>query len=493
MRSVLHLLIALPALALSEPCPVIPAPARVDPLPGFWPGAGTGSIESCTRILREGDASTYVLAVAEDGIVIRAGSDEALHHARQTLWWLMDAADGKPIPAVRIEDAPRFRWRGLMLDESRHFFGKEEVKRLLDVMSLLKMNIFHWHLTDEPAWRIEILKWPRLTTVGATGSWSDRTRPAAFYTQADIREIVRYAADRHIIIVPEIDLPGHANAATRAYPEFGAPGEGRWNGFTFHPAREGTYRFLEDVLTEVAGLFPGPWIHIGGDEVHYGNQSWTNDPEIIAHTRDQGFRSALELEHAFVRRMATFVQQKLGKTVVGWDEITQAGLDPARSVAMWWHHEKPQVLATAIERRFGVVLTPRHPCYFDFVQHESHQSGRRWDGFNPLERVYAFPDPVKDALARALPDQVLGIEACVWSERIDTPERMAYMTYPRLAALAEAAWSPHGRKDFDSFQQRLPRLLRELDRRKIRYFNVFDPASTPEPIGPSKPDVLADG
>ncbi len=437
-------------------------------------------------------AENYSLVVSTAGITIRASSAAGLFYGVQSLLQMASAhvvMAGKPLnlPAVTIADVPRFQWRGVMLDESRHFFGKKTVKELLDVMAALKMNRFHWHLTDADGWRIEIKKYPRLTKIGGKGSWSDTNAPVAFYTQADIREIVAYARERHIMVIPEIDMPGHATAASRAYPEISGGGTGQWAGFTFNPAREETYRFLEDVLREVAALFPGLYIHLGGDEVHYGNQSWSSDPEIVKFTRDQGLTNAVELEQYFVRRMAGVIH-KLGKTTMGWDEIAGAGVPPSNSAVMWWRHDKTQLLTQLFERDYRVVLCPRLPCYLDFVQDETHQHGRRWkEKFNTLADSYQFPEPVTDGLIPAGKEgNVLGVQACLWTERIQNRERLAFMTYPRLAALAEAAWTPAMAKDFNSFINRIPAFLRELDRQNIPYFNPFAPVKTPEPIGPTK-------
>jgi len=434
----------------------------------------------------------YSLVVATTGITVRAAAPAGLFYGVQSLLQMASAqaatrGEAVTLPDVSIADAPRFEWRGLMLDESRHFFGKQTVKELLDVMASLKLNRFHWHLTDEPGWRIEIKKYPRLTQAGAKGNWSDANAPAQFYTQADIREIVAYAAARHIMVIPEIDMPGHATAACRAYPEFSGGGQGQWDGFTFNPAKEGTYVFLEDILKEVAALFPGSYLHLGGDEVHYGNQSWSTNPEIVKFTKEHGLKDAAELEQYFVRRMAGVIN-RLGKTTMGWDEIAGAGVTPSNSAVMWWRHDQPQLLTQMLEQNYRVVLCPRVPCYFDFVQDGSHQQGRRWNGsFNTLADVYQFPEPLTDRLIPAGKEtNVLGVEACVWTERIQNRERLAFMTYSRLAALAEAAWTPAAAKDKADFMERTHGFLRELDRRHIPYFDPFVPARTPEPDGPVK-------
>ena len=434
----------------------------------------------------------YALEVSPAGVRLRASSDAGLFYGVQSLLQMADAQGAAAekalsLPAMNIVDAPRFEWRGFMLDESRCFFGKQTVEELLDMMAYLKMNRFHWHLTDEPGWRMEIKKYPKLTQIGGQGNWADPQAPAAFYTQADIREIVEYARQRHIMIIPEIDMPGHATAAMRAYPEYSGGGTGQWKGFTFNPAKEETYQFLENVVKEVISLFPGPYVHLGGDEVHYGNQSWSTDPEIVKFTQDHGLTNAAGLERYFIRRMAGVVN-KLGKTTLGWDEIADADVPVSQMAVMWWRHDKANVLNQLLARDYHVVLCPRLPCYFDFVQDASHQQGRRWKGaFNTMAGVYNFPEPVINGLIPSGKESnVMGVEACLWTERIQNRERLAFMTYPRLAALAEAGWTPASAKDQGEFMARVRAFLYELDRRRIPYFNPFQPTATPEPLGPEK-------
>ncbi|ECC9859834.1 beta-hexosaminidase, partial [Salmonella enterica subsp. enterica] len=224
-----------------------------------------------------------------------------------------------------------------------------------------------WHLTDEPGWRIEIKKYPKLTEIGAVGNWYDAQAAPQFYTQDDIREIVAYAAERQIMVVPEFDMPGHATAVCRAYPEVSGGGEGRWKHFTFHPCKEETYRFISDVLDEIVALFPAPYIHIGGDEVHYGNQNWFTDPEIQNFIKEKGLINETGLEHYFIRRAADLVAAK-GKKMIGWDEIVDAGISPSKALVMWWRHDRKYQLLKALEQGYQVVLTPRRPLYGDFVQ-----------------------------------------------------------------------------------------------------------------------------
>ena len=437
------------------------------------------------KMPREG----YSLTVTPDSIVACAASVDGLLRAEASLLQLAGHNAGV-IAACSVTDSPAYAWRGLMLDESRHFFGKEKVKQYLDVMFRLKLNVFHWHLTDEPGWRIEIKRYPLLTKVGATGNWHDADAKPQFYTQQDIREVVAYAAERGIMVVPEFDMPGHATAACRAYPELSGGGDGRWDGFTFHPTRESTFEFISNVLDELVQLFPAPYIHIGGDEVHYGNQNWYRDPEIQQFIADNKLVDERGLEHYFVRRVADIVASK-GKTMIGWDEIVDAEVSPKKAVVMWWRHDRRHQLLKALERGYQVILTPRLPMYGDFVQHDSHRIGR-CERINSIDKVYDFPADIAH-LFKGYEKQIMGMQFSVWTERIADATRLDYMVFPRLFAVAEAAWTPADVRRYDAFMANLPGWLRRLDAAGIRYFNPFLPDSTPEPWGPDKQDVLKQG
>jgi hexosaminidase len=423
----------------------------------------------------------YELAVAKDGIQITAKTSRGIFYGLQSLRQLLpsqiessERIDGLQLQVrlVQIKDRPRFAWRGLMLDESRHFFGKEYVKKLLDQMAMLKMNVFHWHLTDAPGWRLEILKYPKLTTVGSIGNKSDPDAPAAFYTQDDIREIVVYAAERHIQVLPEVDMPGHATAANRAYPEYTGGGSEKRPDFTFNPGREETYTFLTGILEETAALFPAPWIHYGGDEVHFANEQWIDLPDVKALMAEHDLRDLKEVEHYFNRRMADEIQ-RLGKKTVAWDEVVDAGVDPDDAIIIWWRHNVPEQLSKALDQGYEIVLSPRRPLYFDFVQDDSHQVGRRWDGYNDLKQVYDYPDfPAT---------QILGMQASMWTETVRTTERADFMIFPRLTAIAEAAWTDASNKDYKDYQRRLRSMLERYDVIGIAYFDPFAPGKTPEP------------
>jgi hexosaminidase len=346
-------------------------------------------------------------------------------------------------------------------------------------MAALKMNVFHWHLTDAPGWRLEVKRYPKLTTIGGVGNKSDPTAPAAFYSQDDVREIIAYAAERHIQVLPEIDMPGHATAANRAYPEYSGGGNEKRPDFTFNPGKPETYSYLTNILEETATLFPAPWIHYGGDEVHFANSQWIDIPEVQALMAENKLRDLKQVEHYFNRRMAAEIN-RLGKKTVAWDEVVDAGTDPDKTIIIWWRHNMPEQLSKALDNGFDVVLSPRRPLYFDFVQDDSHTIGRRWDGFNTLEQVYEYPD-----FPANYPDQqhkqILGMQASMWTETVQTNERLDFMIFPRLTAIAEAAWTNASNKNFASYRQRLKPQLERLDVLGINYFDPFNPEKTPEP------------
>lgn len=431
------------------------------------PRNGAALIE-LRRDRRISDAEAYRVTIGPAGIVVESGAAQGCFYGLQTLLQLIGNSEGR-LPAAVIEDAPRFRWRGLMLDEARHFFGADEIKSILDLMALHKLNRFHWHLTDTTGWRIESERYPRLTEVGAIGNASDPAAPPRFYTQKEIAEIVEYARERFIEVIPEIDMPGHAAAAVRAYPELSGGGPAHDPDFTFNPAKEATYQFLAEVLTEVATLFPPRWMHIGGDEVRLGNEKWGELPEVRTLMRVAGISDLLEVERLFLREMSAVVEG-IGKEVVVWDEAVAADLPVESTVIMWWRHNRPQGLRDALARGYRVVLTPRIPMYFDFVQHAAHTHGRKWDEeFVSAESVYRFPTPELTGGVPVDHERVEGIQANLWTDRTHTRERLQFMLYPRLFALAEAAWTREESKEWSGFESRLKRSLDLLDREGIVY------------------------
>jgi len=405
----------------------------------------------------------YVLRIQAGDIDLAYGPADQLNAALTTLRQLAWAApQGWSVPCGTISDAPRFAHRGFMLDDSRHFTGPAGVKRLLDAMELLKLNVFHWHLTDSPGWRIEIKKYPKLTTIGAQGNHTDPQAAPTFYTQDEVREIVAYARARGIAIIPEIDMPGHASAANRAYPEFSGGGSKENPDFTFNPASPATEAFLRDILTEVRALFPeAPAIHLGGDEVHFGWEQWPKLPEVKRLMEAEGWTKLDPVEGRFVRRMAEHLAPTWGRIAL-WDEASRFDLPKEKTLLFWWRHDKPQGLKDAADKGYDIVLCPRLPLYFDFVQDAAHPSGRRWAGkFVELPSVYAFPD----SLGATLPAnaRVVGLQANLWTETAVTQERRDFLTFPRLLAAAEAAWTPTDRKDFARFQQASALLLPHIE------------------------------
>ena len=423
----------------------------------------------------------YLLDVKPDKIELKSDSEEGIFCGMQSILMMFISESDKKIACCSIKDQPRFNWRGLMLDESRYFFGKQKVKQLLDYMALLKLNKFHWHLTDSPGWRIEIKQYPKLTEVGAVGVHFDRKSPAVFYTQKDIKEVIQYAKDRYIEIIPEIDMPGHATAANRAYPEFSGGGSEKYPDFTFNPADEATFEYLSNILDEVGSLFPSKYLHIGGDEVHFGNKQWNDLPEVQKLMKKHKMETLKDVEDHFVRKVSKQLQQN-NKIMIGWDEIAGSNVNVDHSVVMWWRHNMPDQLNIALEKGYQTVLCPRLPLYFDFDQHESHQYGRRWGGFCDLESLYNYPNREAEQVDKYT-DQILGLQACVWTERIQSEKRLDYLIFPRIFALSEAGWAGGETKSYQQFLNRLEKFMPFLDQSGLYFFNPFNPETTPEPYG----------
>ena len=415
----------------------------------------------------------YRLTVSPDAVEIAASTAAGLFHGTQSLLQLFDRSPfgsggaGWTLPAVRIDDQPRFAWRDLMLDTGRYFMPVPFIKRLLDLMAFYKLNVFHWHLTEDQGWRLEIKKYPRLTEVGAWRSETlvghlddkphryDGVRHGGFYSQDEVRAVVAYAAERHITVVPEIDMPGHMQAAIAAYPELGNLGEmlevsRKW-GINEHVlnVREQTIRFMEDVLDEVLELFPSPYIHIGGDECP--KTEWRNSAEAQARMRALGLADENELQSYFIGRIAKYLQDR-GRKPIGWDEILEGGL-AAGATVMSWRGEEGGI--TAAKAGHDVIMTPCKRVYFDYYQSEdrSHEP-LAIGGCTTLETVYSF-DPVPDELTEGEAGHVLGTGAKLWTEYVPSPNQAEYMLFPRLCALAEVAWSGREARDYADFLRRL--------------------------------------
>jgi hexosaminidase len=388
--------------------------------------------------------------------------------------------------AVHIEDQPRFKWRGFMLDCSRHFFSKGDVKSVLDQMAMHKLNTFHWHLTDDQAWRIEIKKYPKLTEIGAWRSQSKLTPPhgeghsednyqpswsepppsafgpdghyGGYYTQDDIREIVAYAAERHITIVPEIEMPGHAVAALAAYPElscdkghYGTDVNAGVNSGVFCVGNDDVMTFVHNVLSEVFELFPGKYVHVGGDEVNAAvkEQTWGKCPSCQALMKANGFTNLDQLQGWFTGQIGKFVNEH-GKTLIGWSEIADAPLPPDAVVMDWIGG----AVKTATDGH-GVVMTPTKYCYLDYYQSLDHGTEpRAIGGFLPLQMVYSF-EPVPGALSSESASHILGGQGNLWTEYVASLAHVEFMMFPRLCALAEVTWSPKEARDWNDFKRRL--------------------------------------
>lgn len=425
-------------------------------------------------------AEGYELHATPARIAIVAAQPAGLFYGTQTLRQLLPAAVLSPtkvdqvpwdVPCVKITDHPRFAWRGLLLDPARHFIAKDDLLRFVDAMALHKFNRLQIHLTDNEGWRIEIRKYPKLTELGSKMDWNLRHRGGTgprcfgFYTQDDMRQIVQYAAERHITVVPEIEMPFHTGAAIVAHPELGsAPGrlaqrppEQRWRETSglIAPRLE-TVAFFQDVLTEVMELFPSTHIHIGGDEANI--EHWTADPEMQAQMKRLQLKDAHELHSWFVKQMDAFLARH-GRRLVGWDEILQGGLAPGATV-MSWRGEQGGIAAA--NAGHDVVMAPTSHTYFDYYQGAPENEPLAIGGNLHLAKVYSY-DPIPEAIAPDKAKHVLGVQGQLWGEFIATREHLEYMAYPRAAALAEVGWSAKDRKDYEPFIGRLRHHLQRLE------------------------------
>lgn len=431
-------------------------------------------------------AEGYELRVTPERIAIVAAQPAGLFYGIQTLRQLLPAAVfGRTkaddvvwdVPCVNVTDHPRFAWRGLLVDPARHFIAKGDLLRFIDVMALHKFNRLQIHLTDNEGWRIEIRKYPKLTEIGSKMDWNLRHRDGTgprcfgFYTQDDMRQIVRYAAERHITVVPEIEMPFHTGAAIVAYPELGiAPGrlvplpiEQRWRKTSGLIApRPETVAFFQEVLTEIMDLFPSKHIHIGGDEANI--DLWTNDPEMQAQMKRLQLKDAHELHSWFIKQMDVFLSRH-GRRLVGWDEILQGGLAPGATV-MSWRGEQGGIAAA--NGGHDVVMAPTSHTYFDYYQGPAESEPLAIGGDLPLARVYSY-DPIPAAIEADKVHHVLGVQGQLWGEFIATPEHLNYMAYPRAAALAEVGWSAKEAKDYEQFLRRLRRHLERLRTLGVRF------------------------
>lgn len=461
------------------------------------------------------DEEGYSLSVETDKITITGKSPKGVFYGIQTLRQLLPPGINSTlkdqnikVPAVTIVDAPRYTYRGMHLDVARHFFPVSFVKRYIDLLALHKMNTFHWHLTEDQGWRIEIKQYPKLTEVGAwrngtivghyPGTGNDNKRYGGFYTQDDIREVVDYAAKRHITVIPEIELPGHSSAAIAAYPYLSCFPEERtgvpndmmseaskkaqadgqpkivqesWGVYkdVYCVGKEETFTFIENVLDEVVELFPSTYIHIGGDECP--KDYWERSPESQTRKAELRLADEHELQSYFIKRVEKYLNSK-GKQIIGWDEILEGGLAPNATVMSWRGNTGGVAAATAGHK---VVMSPNSHCYFDHYQSEDTENEPlAIGGFLPVEKVYSF-DPVPAELADENRQYILGGQANLWTEYIDTEKQAEYMLLPRMTALSEALWTSKEQKDYEDFKGRLTSFRSRYDAMNLNYAkHVFE-------------------
>jgi hexosaminidase len=430
----------------------------------------------------DGGSESYRLRVDSEEVVLSAGTPTGIFYGGQTLRQLLPVSldGGWSIPAVRIEDSPRFPYRGMHLDVGRHVFPVEFIKKYLDLMALYKLNTFHWHLTEDQGWRIEIKKYPRLTEVGAYRKETileknfdpyvgDGIPYGGFYSQDEVREVVAYAAERHITVIPEIEMPGHSLAALAAYPELACT-EGpfevgtRWGVYDdIYCPSETTFGFLEDVLTEVLDLFPSRYIHIGGDEAP--KVRWQESPVAQAVMQREGLANEEELQSYFIGRIERFLLDH-GRRLIGWDEILEGGLAPQATVMSWRGTEGG---IEAAHLGHDVIMTPYSHVYFDYYQAQDRsREPLAIGGYTPLSKVYGF-EPVPEGFTQEQTRRVLGAQGNVWTEYMKTSEHVEYMVFPRLLALAEVVWSPRAARDWADFVRRLPAQLHRLEALGVNY------------------------
>ena len=459
-------------------------------------------------LLENETASAYNMEIDGKGVYIIGNKDEGIFYGIQTLIQLLPVPDARlkkmrpaklAIPYVSIEDEPRFAYRGMHLDVARHFMPVDFIKKYINYLALHKLNTFHWHLTEDQGWRIEIKKYPKLTEVGGwrngtiigryPGTGNDNKKYGGFYTQQQIKEIVKYAADRYITVIPEIELPGHSSAAIAAYPQLScfpdektvipanmisetstlrqAQGDKKlvqetWGVFedVFCPS-DYTFNFLQDVIDEIIALFPSQYIHIGGDECP--KEAWKRSAFCQQLIKEKGLKDEHGLQSYFIQRIEKYINSK-GKKIIGWDEILEGGLAPNATV-MSWRGEQGGI--DAAKQKHDVIMTPGNPVYFDHTQSENEDSVTI-GGYNPIEKVYAY-EPIPKELNVEEAKYVLGAQANVWTEYMEYPSKVEYMVFPRMAALSEVLWSPKKKRNWSDFEKRLQVQFKRYDFWKINY------------------------
>ena len=419
---------------------------------------------------------SYQLLVYSDSIVIAAKDDAGIFYGIQSLAQMLpvDWKEETQIPLCEIKDSPRFPYRGMHLDVCRHFYSVDFVKKYIDLMARYKLNTFHWHLTEDQGWRIEIKKYPKLTEIGAwrmqlDTATGDTIRYGGFYTQEQIKDVVKYAADRYITIIPEIELPGHARAALAAYPQFSCSGEElpvatRWGVFehVYCAGNDATFLFLQDILDEVISLFPGQYIHIGGDECP--KAAWEKCSKCQARIKSEHLKNEHELQSYFIRRIEKYLTSK-NRKLIGWDEILEGGLAPEATVMSWRGIEGG---IAAAKQQHDVIMTPESHCYFDHYQANPKYEPHAIGGYTSLQKVYSY-EPIPKELTPDEAQYILGAQANMWTEYIATEHHLEYMLLPRMLALAEVNWTLPKNKNWDDFNRRLQAQFLKFDREGTNY------------------------
>jgi len=443
----------------------------------------------------------YDMDVSNNGVSIKGQNAAGAFYGMQSLIQLLpvEKSNSLAVPYVTIHDKPRFQYRGLMLDCGRHFFPVSFVKRYIDFIALHKMNYFHWHLTEDQGWRIEIKRYPLLTDKGAfrngsiighhPGVGNDHDISGGFYTQDQIKEVVAYAAKRYITIVPEIEMPGHASAAIAAYPQLSCfpdeptvtyfPKNGVWAGDStgkqvqqawgvyadVYVPSDSTFKFIENVLDEVMTLFPGKYIHVGGDECPKSN--WKRSAFCQQLMKEKGIKDENELQSYFVQRVEKYINSK-GKTMIGWDEILEGGL-AQNAVVMSWRGEEGGI--NAAKQKHNVIMTPGSYVYFDHAQSKPEDS-LTIGGYLPLQTVYNY-EPIPKDLQNSDSSYIMGAQANVWTEYMTNKEKVEYMIFPRLSALSEVLWSDKTNRNWDDFTRRLPTQFKRYNLWDVDYSKQF--------------------
>ena len=473
--------------------------AELEPAVAYWESLftpvfvlNTGKANTMRFVLDKNikNPEAYILDVNTEEITIKASSPKGVFYAVQSLIQLLPPefikdgfkSEGINIQTLKIEDNPEFSYRGMHLDVSRHMYPVEFIKKYIDALAMLKMNTFHWHLTDDQGWRIEIKKYPKLQEVAAyrketlIGHYSnqphqfDGKKYGGYYTQEEVKDIVAYAQKRFITVIPEIEMPGHSQAAIAAYPELGCSGEQvevatKWGVFEdIYCPKEETFKFLENVLDEVVALFPSEYIHIGGDEAP--KTQWKNSSESQALIKSEGLKDEHELQNYFITRMEKYLNSK-GKQIIGWDEILEGGLAPNATVMSW---RGTNGAVEAAKSGHNVVMTPTSHCYFDYYQSDNDDEPTAIGGYLPLEKVYGF-NPIPEELNSEETKYILGAQGNIWTEYMPTSEQAEYMAFPRILAMSEVVWTNAENKNYEDFVSRVENFNKRLDVLDINYAN----------------------